>query len=411
MKSFTLIEIVIAMLVVGIIGLAVAPKLMDVAREARMKNENSALGNILTGIDLVQLENRTRNISPAYPAHLDSANTGAASGSNPVFGNVLRAAITSAWEKTAADRYKGPTGQEYEYNPNDGTFLAYSGGGGGGLPIPSNGFDFSRLNSTYDYSVSASSGVALSGYGISPAGIYRFSNGDLGIVTGVGAEHFDRYAPDGTRKYRTSNLFWYGYNNMAEASDGSLVVIDGLQRKLHKIDASGNPSLFYDGGASVTFETMAQMPNGNIALLDTLNSRVLEVSSSTGNLVSTLYSNVPLSFHYMSFTPDGTIYLADTTKLFKGSPGGQINQLAAFTYPARSISTLPNGDVLVVDASTNQINRHNGTTGAYAGVAALVGEGYSDIRGLQISSDGKAYTIAYPQQGARQAIELSFPVK
>ena len=122
MKAFTLIEIIIVMLVIGIIGITAAPKLLDIARDARIKNENSAVGNIRTGIDLVQLDNRTRNISPAYPAHIDSANTAPASISNPLFGNVLRVPITNAWEKTATDRYKGPTGSEYEYDPATGTF-------------------------------------------------------------------------------------------------------------------------------------------------------------------------------------------------------------------------------------------------------------------------------------------------
>ena len=90
MKSFTIIELVIAILVIGIIGITVTPKLLDIVREAKVKNEASAVGNVRTGIDIVHHDNYTRGVTPLYPAHLDSANTAPASSSNPIFGDVLQ---------------------------------------------------------------------------------------------------------------------------------------------------------------------------------------------------------------------------------------------------------------------------------------------------------------------------------
>ena len=95
MKSFTIIELVIAILVIGIIGITVTPKLLDIVREAKVKNEASAVGNVRTGIDIVHHDNYTRGVTPLYPAHLDSANTAPASSSNPIFGDVLQLPIIS----------------------------------------------------------------------------------------------------------------------------------------------------------------------------------------------------------------------------------------------------------------------------------------------------------------------------
>ena len=421
MKAFTLIEIIIVMLVIGIIGITAAPKLLDIARDARIKNENSAVGNRRTGIDIVQLDNRTRNISPAYPAHIDSANTAPASISNPLFGNVLRVPITNAWEKTATDRYKGPTGSEYEYDPATGSFaMAAAGGGAGGV---GGYYDFNGLNSQFNYGANPT--VTAFSFPV-PAwnlqmSVVRFSDSDeFGVVSTGG--YLLRYKRDGTVVSTSKSGITAVGSPVIETPDGSALVIgSNSPGQLVKLDRDGHDSVFYNTGGSI--RSVARMPNGNIAVFDNATNTISEISPG-GNFIGNLYSNVVsgggFKTSYMTFKPDNTVYIANEEHytapngqirnqnvIYKGTPGGSTTPFIIPTLMVDGgLTILPNGDLLVstYQSGSNVIKRYDAETGAVKGDVASVTWPYG---ALSMSPNGKVYTLGVANRVRIQ--ELSFP--
>ena len=118
-RAFTLIEAVIVLLITGIIATIVIPRFAGMAQTAKESAEKSVAGSVRQGITNRYSESIMFN-TPAYPSQLDAASTGIAAPGNPVFTEVLQQGIARDWEKLAKvnnrDRYKGPTGSEYEYN-------------------------------------------------------------------------------------------------------------------------------------------------------------------------------------------------------------------------------------------------------------------------------------------------------
>jgi MSHA pilin protein MshA len=59
--AFTLIELVIVILVVGILAAVAIPKLVDIATQARQAKEDYTVTVIQTGIELRKLEDAAQN--------------------------------------------------------------------------------------------------------------------------------------------------------------------------------------------------------------------------------------------------------------------------------------------------------------------------------------------------------------
>jgi prepilin-type N-terminal cleavage/methylation domain-containing protein len=122
-KAFTLVELVMVIVIIGLLAAVVVPKFGDLKDEARTAAEQGTVAGVRTGIKLVHMTNLAQG-SDTYPATLDSASVGAGSETNPLFTNVIDGGISDGnWEKSDADTYEyTPTGNTYDYDSSDGSF-------------------------------------------------------------------------------------------------------------------------------------------------------------------------------------------------------------------------------------------------------------------------------------------------
>jgi len=116
-KGFTLIELIMIIVVLGILAAVAVPKYFDLQTQARDSAEKGVVGGVRGGIHTYFAQNR------AYPGSLDSAAIGACNSTNICFDTVLQqGGITSQWNKTGATVYVGPAGTTFTYNTTSGDF-------------------------------------------------------------------------------------------------------------------------------------------------------------------------------------------------------------------------------------------------------------------------------------------------
>ena len=125
-KAFTLIEVVIILVIVGLLATFAAVKYLNLLSPTYRATELTAVGAIRTGISLYGAESTTKNRTPRFPAVLDPAANGDVSPSSPFFSNVLSQPVRSYWSKSGLS-YLGPTGNIYTYNSVTGLFDANVG--------------------------------------------------------------------------------------------------------------------------------------------------------------------------------------------------------------------------------------------------------------------------------------------
>jgi len=116
-KGFTLIELVMVIVIIGILAVVAIPRFIDLANDARLAAEQGVVGGVRAGIYTYYAQNRT------FPASLGGG-AGACSNANPCFTAVLtQGGVVSDWTvATAGLVYDGPTGTVYTYTPATGTF-------------------------------------------------------------------------------------------------------------------------------------------------------------------------------------------------------------------------------------------------------------------------------------------------
>jgi type II secretory pathway pseudopilin PulG len=117
-KAFSLTEMVMIIVIIGILAAAVVARYFDITNEAKAAAEKGVVAGAVAGIYTYYLQNR------AYPPSLDSAGVGQACvPGNACFTAVLgHGGITQDWVKAGVNTYVGPTGTIYVYVPNDGSF-------------------------------------------------------------------------------------------------------------------------------------------------------------------------------------------------------------------------------------------------------------------------------------------------
>lgn len=116
--GFTLIELIMVIVILGILAVVAVPKYYDLSTSANTAAEQAVVGNVSAGILTYFASNK------AYPASLDAAATAACTNANPCFNTVLQqGGITSQWTKASATTYTGPAGTTYTYTTATGTFL------------------------------------------------------------------------------------------------------------------------------------------------------------------------------------------------------------------------------------------------------------------------------------------------
>ncbi len=117
-KGFTLIELVMVIVILGILAVVAIPKFVDLSGRANTSAEAGVVGGVRAGIATYHAAQNP----PAYPATLDGASNGACTAANPCFDTVLsQGGVTSGWTK--ADLvYTGPAAGSYTYVPATGAF-------------------------------------------------------------------------------------------------------------------------------------------------------------------------------------------------------------------------------------------------------------------------------------------------
>lgn len=114
-KGFTLIELIMIIVILGILAAVAVPKYFDLQASAKLAAEKGVVGGVRAGIYTYFANNK------AYPATLDSAATVCAS-ATPCFDTVLgQGGITADWTKSGLG-YTGPAGNTYTYTPATGDF-------------------------------------------------------------------------------------------------------------------------------------------------------------------------------------------------------------------------------------------------------------------------------------------------
>ena len=128
--GFTIIEVVLVLLILGILAGVAAPKLFSTSSSAETAIEQQIVRRVQDGIELYYLEKLSTG-APEFPTSLDSVGSGSiCRGSSPCFIKVLNRGISdNDWQKVTSYEYQAPSGNTYVYNPSTGEFLLDDGSG------------------------------------------------------------------------------------------------------------------------------------------------------------------------------------------------------------------------------------------------------------------------------------------
>lgn len=128
-SGFTLIELVMVIVIIGILAAIAVPQFYNLSTEAHQATEKAIVGAVRAGV-LTYFVSSSQGNRDHYPSDLDGLGDVTASDANVFFDNVLTAeGIRENWTKDneatgSQDDYTyDPTSNRYRYNPAAGTLI------------------------------------------------------------------------------------------------------------------------------------------------------------------------------------------------------------------------------------------------------------------------------------------------
>jgi type II secretory pathway pseudopilin PulG len=124
-KGFTLIELVLIILILGLLAVTAIPKFLDMQQKAKDAAEKGVAGAVRGGISIYYASTALYQTSASFPSSLDAiAANQSASSSNLFFNTVLEPGVDADWAKGGATTtyVYVPTQAVYTYTSSTGRF-------------------------------------------------------------------------------------------------------------------------------------------------------------------------------------------------------------------------------------------------------------------------------------------------